>query len=250
MYKTYGSSINPLKTKINFSHSMTINGSEVLIPKITETELNWCGLIIDTKKLEISPDFSRILCNKLSSSVCIDYNNLSKSFTKSIKTFFRTKCHKIFFDKQINSKSRTIKSIYTSFLITAMRTHIFLKITGTQFVNLNPDYILASIEEGVIYGSRLVVYRTHDKTTKNTGDVSDKENNKSRPVNLSEISNILIRQLGLYAFFCVLKKHHNFYKGILIKLKNKFRVDLFKFSDEIISLIDACNSIMRDVIWN
>lgn len=163
--KAYGAGVNPLKTKVNFSASVDVDGETIPLQRIEGEEMPWCGLLINTRTLEVTCHFVRILERPLLSSVLVEFTRSGAAFKRAIKTFMRTKCHAIVLDAQLNSKPTVACTLYTMYLVVAMRTHAYLKhlrqATGQQ---TNPAHIQSCITEGIMFGARLIYTRTARKS--------------------------------------------------------------------------------------
>ena len=89
-FPKFGANINPLKSKVNFDCEVTLSdGRTELVPRIYEGNiLSWCGMLVDTHTLEVTPDFARILQKRISSSTNIDctcrYEFLSLAIEASV----------------------------------------------------------------------------------------------------------------------------------------------------------------------
>lgn len=251
-FKTFGATVNPDKSRVNFDCSFSYDGSMKVVDKILDnSKMPWCGLLVDTNKLEISPDFSRILGNKLSSSISVDFLNRGLSLRRCIKSFFRTKCHAIFLDKSINSRVTVLKSIYNSFLVTSLRADAYLKRLGSNFHMENSSYILRCIIEAVDYGSRLVRSRTmrkkHASIRLGTIAISDCKTGKQL-TNFGKctVSRIDSFRLGLIAFLTMMRatSRHSRYSKVVRELEYKYSKFVKTITNEDLSLILKCNDLL------
>lgn len=163
--KAYGAGVNPLKTRTNFDASVDVDGACIPLQRVEGEEMPWCGLIVNTRTLEVTCHFSRLLDRPISSSVLTEYARSGAALRRAIKSFMRMKCHAIVLDAQINSKRTVVQTLYTMYLIVAMRTYAYIRHLRQVLPNVrNDSNVCASIVEGVMFGARLINTRTVRKS--------------------------------------------------------------------------------------
>lgn len=188
--KHYGGRINPLKTKLNFATKLRIDGQDVDVKptllhqpnseQCTSTSplklMAWCGLLLNVDTLECYPDMSRILNRPLKHAVSMECHHIGSHFNRSIKSFFRMKCHAIFLDHAINSSHVIVGNLYDMFLVTALRTVTYLKrIRHAYRQRLRVDFVKKCIREGILFASRLIHIRTNRKISRKLQMNSEEE---------------------------------------------------------------------------
>lgn len=162
----FGGGINPSKTRVNFDCSVELDGKKCELQQIPEDDIAWCGLLLDTRNLEIKINFwKKLLEFPLSASGSrAEYGH---SLRRVMKTYVRMKANAIVLDATLNSRSTVICTIFQMFLVTAMRTHCLLKKMGagsiSSTVRHNAIYLFRCVNEAVLFGARLI----HSRTTKN-----------------------------------------------------------------------------------
>ena len=163
--KAYGAGVNPLKTRTNFDATVEVDGACIPLQRIDGEEMPWCGLLINTRTLEVTCHFSRLLDRPIASSVLTEFTRSGAALRRAIKSFMRMKCHAIVLDAQINSKPVVVQTLYTMYLIVAMRTYAYVRHLRQILPNVrNDNYLCRSIVEGVMFGARLINTRTVKKS--------------------------------------------------------------------------------------
>lgn len=113
----YGVNINCSKTRNNFSHGSCLRNARRWIP--------WCGLLIDSKTLEVMNDFSRYRSPRLNSLreiISADFTfHTGAGLAQKAWTCFRPKIHPILIDEALNSVRTVCLNIYQAALLTALK---------------------------------------------------------------------------------------------------------------------------------
>lgn len=121
----YNCSIQPEKTLINFAYDHKTYGK---LPQILETEmLPWCGLLIDTKSLNIKRDYSRFSGLGISDILTVNLTpQMAANLCHKILKCINPKCLAIFVDKKINSITTIACNVFNLFYLAAYRFHVFI----------------------------------------------------------------------------------------------------------------------------
>jgi hypothetical protein len=165
--KQYGEGVNPLKTKVNFETSVVVDGAHIPLQQIEGHEMPWCGLLLNTDTLEVTCHFARILDRPLVHSVVVECSCSGAALRRAIKMFMRMKCHAVVLDAALNSKATVVKTLYTMYLIAALRTATYLAQLRKTFPAVgNHRHLLRCIREGVTFGARLIRTRTAKKVVR------------------------------------------------------------------------------------
>lgn len=163
-FRQFGGGVNPLKTKVNFDTTITVDGQSVSLSKIDGELMHWCGYSINTQTLEVTPNFQRILDRPLRTSVSIASKHIGVSLRKSLKSFVRMKCFSLVLDSSLNGRVTVVASVYRLFLMAAMRTHAFLSTSHSRYrTQWDPRYLCRCLEETIHFGTMLVKSRTKKK---------------------------------------------------------------------------------------
>lgn len=213
-FALFGGVIHPKKIQINFSPhlidlSVNVNDGylKAPLPLLTSDAIsdssfiNYCGLRIHQRLLLLEPHLDKLLPTTSNSITPLFYSiNLHSSrvtygLQKSIKQFFRIKCHAIFLDNQINAhpsltssqcKTWIVKNLYLLFLLTSFRTFLYLsRLRHLYFDNLiSEEYIFHCIEELMLFAYSLIQIRTNHqifrKIRSHDNSYKDQRDGKSR----------------------------------------------------------------------
>ncbi|KAJ7385969.1 hypothetical protein OS493_012301 [Desmophyllum pertusum] len=122
----YGCVINHDKTLTNYD-AVTADGREVKRVKASE-RFPWCGFLLDTVTLEVSPDFSRFIGIQLRDTLTMSLN-AHPGLALSMKLMYsvRPKCHPLLLDHNLNTRQSILLNVYHVFLLTAYKFHTYAK---------------------------------------------------------------------------------------------------------------------------
>lgn len=190
-FALFGGVIHPKKIQLNFPPhfidlpvNVTNSALKAPLPLPTldvigdSSFINYCGLRIHQHLLLLEPHLDKLLPTTSNSITPLFYSiNLHSSrvtygLQKSIKQFFRIKCHAIFLDNQINAhpsltssqcKTWIVKNLYLLFLLTSFRTFLYLsRLRHLYFDKLiSEEYIFHCIEELMLFAYSLIQIRTN-----------------------------------------------------------------------------------------
>ncbi|XP_024934721.3 telomerase reverse transcriptase isoform X2 [Ziziphus jujuba] len=171
--------------------------------------LQWSGLLINCRSLEVQADYTRYLNNHLKSTLTVSWQDRPGCKLKAkLCHYLRPKCHPIFFDSNINSEGVVRLNIYQSFLLCAMKFHCYF-CELSYMCKIHTSSYLNFIENSLSYMEMLI-----------------KKRMRSVPLG-SNIQPILhledgeVEWLGLHAYIQVLKKKQSRHKELLPLLKSK-----------------------------
>lgn len=179
--KPYGGGVNPLKTRVNFDSVIESDGRKIKLQKIDDNLLHWCGLVVNTETLEISNSLVRLFERPLTSSISVECAHSGLAVRLCIKSLVRMKCHAIVLDSELNLYPTVLKTVYSMFLVAAMRTHAYLKALHRNSKGIkNSTYLCTCIDEAIQFGARLIHSRTRfqKKQPLNLGDGRLRGNDK------------------------------------------------------------------------
>ncbi|XP_067323658.1 telomerase reverse transcriptase [Anolis sagrei] len=145
----YGFVINASKTVVNFSVDEDIPGLSGFKQLPFHCVFPWCGLLIDTRTLEVYCDYSSYSCTSIRSS--LSFNSSVKagvSMKNKLLAVLKLKCHNVFVDLQINSLRTVCINVYKILLLQAYRFHAcVLQLPFNQKIKSNPSFFLGIISE-------------------------------------------------------------------------------------------------------
>ena len=120
----YGIAVNTKKSLANFE--VTING--VKIPRHHGTfQFPYCGMLIDTKTLEMSKDRDRKDV-RLSNSLTVQHScRVGQTFQRKVLSSLKIQMHAMLLDTSLNKPEQVASTIYRIFIECAMKMHAYLK---------------------------------------------------------------------------------------------------------------------------
>jgi hypothetical protein len=190
-FQSFGGIINQTKIQTNFSFDLLSSNkvpvdqpiNDAVIPEF----INYCGLKIHSQSLFVAPHFDKLLTAPSSSSspsssclwhsVNINYQQITFGLQKSIKQFFRIKCHSIFLDNQMNShpdyspqeqRQFIVANVYSLFLFTSMRSFLYYTKLQKYYFRflIKENYFFASIKEFISFAFSLIQIRSNHKISR------------------------------------------------------------------------------------
>nr|KYP48842.1 Telomerase reverse transcriptase [Cajanus cajan] len=169
--------------------------------------LRWSGLLINCSTMEIQADYSKYLCNHLSSTLTVCWQGKPGIHLKEkLHLFLRPKCHPIFFDSNINSAAVVRLNIYQIFLLCAMKFHCYIR--DLSFIcKLPKRYCSNIIQRSLRYMHLLIKKRMHSMSL----------NSDIQP--MLELEKEEVEWLGFHAYIQVLKRKESRHKELLAVLR-------------------------------
>lgn len=128
----YGMNINYSKTKSNFDRAGCLSKNSVIA---------WCGLLVDTRRLEIRNDFTRYTAPRLQSLreiISVDFLP-SGGLSQKAWSCFRPKIHPVLFDCNLNSNRVIALNIYQACLLVALKIcsySLAIKVQNQEFLKV------------------------------------------------------------------------------------------------------------------
>uniref|UniRef100_UPI00358E34BD telomerase reverse transcriptase n=1 Tax=Myxine glutinosa TaxID=7769 RepID=UPI00358E34BD len=143
----YGCRCSIQKTVVNFSPDQDVgcatSGGVRVFP--LHCLFPWCGLLFDTRTLEVYSDYSGYVGVSMRSTLTIHScsgppgNSMRNKLFKVLKL----KCHKLFLDLQLNSVRTVLFNVYKILLLQAFRFHACVcQLPGHQHISKNPRFFL------------------------------------------------------------------------------------------------------------
>jgi telomerase reverse transcriptase len=120
----YGISVNTKKSLANFE--ILVNKSK--IPRLHgSTVFPYCGMLIDTRTLEVSKDRAR-KDTLVSNTLTVDYNRWpGQSFHRKVLMSLKIQMHALVLDTSLNAPALVATGLYQNFTETAMKMHRYLR---------------------------------------------------------------------------------------------------------------------------
>ncbi|XP_023095629.2 telomerase reverse transcriptase isoform X15 [Felis catus] len=204
----YGCTANLQKTAVNFPVDTGAPGSAAPLQLPAHCLFPWCGLLLDTRTLEVFCDYSSYAQTSIRSSLTFSQGTRpGRNMRRKLLAVMRLKCCAVFLDLQVNSIHTVYTNIYKIFLLQAYRFHAcVLQFPFNQPVRKNPSFFLRVIADTASRCYSLL-------KAKNTG-LSLGAKGASGPFP-SEAA----RWLCLHAFLLKLARHSSTYRCLLGPLR-------------------------------
>ncbi|XP_074135268.1 telomerase reverse transcriptase [Sminthopsis crassicaudata] len=145
----YGCLINPKKTVVNFPVEEDILSESDFTQLPAHCLFPWCGLLLDTRTLNVFCDYSNYSRTSIRTSLSFDHSvKAGRNMRNKLVAVLRMKCHGLFLDLQVNCLQTVYINIYKIFLLQAYRFHAcVLKLPFNQQVRKNPGFFLSVISD-------------------------------------------------------------------------------------------------------
>ncbi|XP_072009236.1 telomerase reverse transcriptase isoform X3 [Engystomops pustulosus] len=202
----YGCSISINKTVVNFPID-DIPGCSSVQQLPVHSLFRWCGLLLDTKTLEVFCDYSSFSCTSVRSSLSFCHSSKAgENLRNKLLNVLRLKCHSLFLDLQLNSLRTVHINVYKILLLQAYRFHAcVIQLPFNQSIKNNPLFFLT-----VISDMALCFYMIFKE--KNKGFIlGSKDASGPFPFESAQ-------WLNCHAFITKLSKHKLMYKTLLVPL--------------------------------
>ncbi|KAM6157019.1 telomerase reverse transcriptase [Erethizon dorsatum] len=145
----YGCALNLQKTLVNFPMEDGVLGGPAPLQLPAHCLFPWCGLLLDTRTLEVRCDYASYARTSIRASLTFDRGiRAGWSMRRKLLAVLRLKCHGLFLDLQVNSLRTVLINIYKIFLLQAYRFHAcVLQLPFHQPVSKNPSFFLSIISD-------------------------------------------------------------------------------------------------------
>ncbi|XP_027945813.1 telomerase reverse transcriptase isoform X3 [Eumetopias jubatus] len=118
----YGCMANLQKTVVNFPVEDVAPGCTAPLQLPAHSLFPWCGLLLDTRTLEVSCDYSSYAQTSIRSSLTFSQGaKPGRNMRRKLFAVLRLKCCALFLDLQVNSVHTVYTNIYKIFLLQAYR---------------------------------------------------------------------------------------------------------------------------------
>ncbi|XP_045855832.1 telomerase reverse transcriptase isoform X2 [Meles meles] len=145
----YGCRANLQKTVVNFPVEDMAPGSTAPLQLPAHCLFPWCGLLLDTRTLEVCCDYSSYARTSIRSSLTFSQGaRPGRNLRHKLFALLRLKCCALFLDLQVNSVRTVYANVYKIFLLQAYRFHAcVLQFPFGQPVRKNPAFFLRVISD-------------------------------------------------------------------------------------------------------
>ncbi|XP_014703975.2 telomerase reverse transcriptase isoform X1 [Equus asinus] len=145
----YGCVANLRKTVVNFPVDDSGLGGAAPLQLPAHCLFPWCGLLLDTRTLDVFCDYSRYARTSIRASLTFQQGfKAGRSMRRKLFAVLRLKCHGLFLDLQVNSLQTVFTNVYQIFLLQAYRFHAcVLQLPFNQPVRNNPSFFLRLVSD-------------------------------------------------------------------------------------------------------
>nr|XP_012629578.1 telomerase reverse transcriptase isoform X1 [Microcebus murinus] len=145
----YGCVVNLEKTVVNFPVDAAALGGAACVQLPAHCLFPWCGLLLDTRTLEVFSDYSSFARTSVRASLTFSPGfKAGRNLRRKLLGVLRLKCHGLFLDLQVNSLQTVCVNVYKIFLLQAYRFHAcVLQLPFNQPVWKNPTFFLRVISD-------------------------------------------------------------------------------------------------------
>lgn len=154
----YGCTANLQKTVVNFPVEKGEVGAEDPHQLPAHCLFPWCGLLLDTRTLEVRCDYSSYAQTSIRASLAFSQGHKpGRNMRRKLFQVLRLKCHGLFLDLQVNSLVTVYTALYKIFLLQAYRFHAcVLQLPFDQCVRRNPAFFLQLVWDIAARGHTLL----------------------------------------------------------------------------------------------
>ncbi|XP_069348380.1 telomerase reverse transcriptase isoform X1 [Eulemur rufifrons] len=204
----YGCVVNLEKTVVNFPVDDDTLGGSAFVQLPAHCLFPWCGLLLDTRTLEVFCDYSSFARTSIRASLTFSPGfKAGRNMRRKLLGVLRLKCHGLFLDLQVNSLQTVCINVYKILLLQAYRFHAcVLQLPFNQHVGKNPTFFLRVISD--------MASRCHSiLRAKNAGTLLG-DKGASGP-----LPREAVQWLCQCAFLCKLARHRVTYRRLLGTLR-------------------------------
>lgn len=203
----YNFSINADKILVNFDYQHETCG---MMKKTPGDWFPWCGMLFNTKTLEVGSDLTRYQGIRMRHTLTVDVSvNPGRTMKRKLLMSLRPKCHAIFLDTELNSTEVCVSNCYRLLLLTAFKFHCYVScLPDKQRVKDNPGFFHTMIYDiGCYFYSQASV-----QSVRKFGDKF-----------LFDVPSDVMQWLCWYAFTMKMKCHSSSYKRLIQMMKQSLK---------------------------
>nr|XP_020747322.1 telomerase reverse transcriptase isoform X1 [Odocoileus virginianus texanus] len=154
----YGCQVNLRKTVVNFPVEPGALGDAAPLQLSAHCLFPWCGLLLDTRTLEVHGDHSSYARTSIRASLTFTQGfRPGRNMHRKLLAVLQLKCHGLFLDLQVNSLQTVFTNVYKIFLLQAHRFHAcVLQFPFSQPVGSSPGFFLRVISDTASRGYALL----------------------------------------------------------------------------------------------
>ncbi|KAI3358412.1 hypothetical protein L3Q82_014842, partial [Scortum barcoo] len=222
----YGLVVNPQKVAVNFQLAGSVGSCPAIRVLPPHCLFPWCGLLLDTRSLDVHKDYSSYAGLSLRYSLTLgSFHSAGQQMRRKLMAILRLKCHALFLDLKTNSLEAVYKNIYKLVLLQACRFHVCAQsLPFGQTVAKNPIYFLQMIWDMAEYASQLI--RLGNKGNIPPSYIHGKNNIRlilGSKAQTGVLQYEAVELLFCLSFLLVLSKHRPLYKDLLAHLHKRKR---------------------------
>ncbi|XP_048774211.2 telomerase reverse transcriptase-like isoform X2 [Ostrea edulis] len=206
----------------NSEYNFSINTDKILVNFDCEHELlgrmkrnvgewfPWCGLLFNTKTLEVGNDLLRYQGVRMRHTLTVDVSMTpGLTMRKKLLMSLRPKCHAVFLDTKLNSLEVVVSNSYRLVLLTALKFHCYAScLPENQRVQDNPQFFHSIIHDiGTYFYSQAAVQCKRKFGASFVFDVPKE----------------VMEWLSWYAFLTKLKCHPSSYEKLIQMIKQSLK---------------------------
>uniref|UniRef100_A0A8D1T193 Telomerase reverse transcriptase n=1 Tax=Sus scrofa TaxID=9823 RepID=A0A8D1T193_PIG len=145
----YGCLANLRKTAVNFPVEDGARGGPAPLQLPAHCLFPWCGLLLDTRTLEVHCDYASYARTSIRASLTFNQGfKPGRNMRRKLLAVLRLKCHGILLDLQVNSLPTVLANVYKIFLLQAYRFHAcVLQLPFRQPLARNPSFFLRLVSD-------------------------------------------------------------------------------------------------------
>ncbi|XP_076972917.1 telomerase reverse transcriptase [Tamandua tetradactyla] len=145
----YGCVMNSHKTVVNFPVGDEVPGASAFLQLPAHCLFPWCGLLLDTRTLEVRCDYSGYARTCIRASLASTRGpQAGRGMRRKLLALLRLKCHGLFLDLRVNGLQTVYINVYKTLLLQAYRFHAcVLQLPFDQGVRRNPLFFLRIISD-------------------------------------------------------------------------------------------------------
>ncbi|XP_029976645.1 telomerase reverse transcriptase [Salarias fasciatus] len=208
----YGVVVNPQKVAVNFEVSASVGSCPGIRVMPSHCLFPWCGLLLDTRSLDVYKDYSSYAGLSLRYSLTLgSFHSAGQQMRRKLIAVLRLNCRCLFLDLKVNSLETVYKNIYKLVLLHACRFHVCAQsLPFGQMVAKNPAYFLQMIWDMAQFTNKTI-----------------RLSNKGVILGSSAQTGIVqyeaVELLFCLSFVLVLSQHRSQYKDLLQRLHKRKR---------------------------
>lgn len=213
---TYGCTLNPAKTRLNFA--CKLDGQDIgpneQVTGDGRRFVSWCGLLLESSRLEVQADYSRYLGEPLAAALNVARTrNPGRALPAKLRLYLSHKAYPLLLDPAVNPHETIQLNVYQCFLLAAMKMHRYLAtlMEGSR-ITVPVKLILAAIRSSFAFFGAMAAGRVQ-RARLAAGMAEDGAAAFQR-----SCPSPILRCLGLHAFRVAFGRKQARYAAVLTEL--------------------------------